>query len=158
MKGIFIKTKGGLVPHEESEETVGWFNGLAIGQVVSVEAVKPRNWHFLKKYFALLNIAFDHWQQPIIEVNVGGQMVKPKKNYNRFRKDLTILAGHFHTVFRLDGSFRVEADSISFAKMEEEDFNNLYQQTITVLLDKVYGSGFDQEKIDNMVNEYLSFS
>jgi len=61
-------------------------------------------------------------------------------------------------VVRLDESVRVEADSISFANMTEEIFAELYNQSINVLLKRVYKSELSKEELDNTVNQYLSFT
>ena len=151
----FIKNENGLVP--ANEEASLWFGKIKAGQVISVEAKKTRNYHFLKKYFALLNLAFDNWKAPEIQVEIGGKFIKPEKNFNRFRKDLTILCGYYETVFRLDGSYRIEPLSISFAKMEEEEFAELFQKTITVLIEYVY-KGHSIAEVEKMVDLYLGFA
>lgn len=155
MKGHFIKNQNGLVPANQEAEL--WFGKIKSGQVISVEAKKTRNWLFLKKYFALLNVAFDNWNPPNIQVDVGGKSIQPEKNFDRFRKDLTILCGYYETVFRLDGTYRIEPLSISFAKMEEEEFSVLFQKTITVLIEYVY-TDFSVEDVEKMVDAYLNFA
>ena len=82
----------------------------------------------------------------------------PEKNFDRFRKDVAILAGFYDIVIRLDGSTRIEAKSISFSKMDQEEFDRLYQRTIDVFLKHIYGKDMTKEEIDELVEKYLSFA
>ena len=81
----------------------------------------------------------------------------PTKNFDRFRADLTILAGFYDTTVRLDGSVRVEPRSISFAKMSAEEFSDLYSRTIDVLIKHVYKQDMNPEKLNQVVESYLRF-
>jgi hypothetical protein len=155
LKVYLQKNHAGLIP--VSPEAKDWFDKLKEGQFITVDAAKTRNYMLLRKYFALLNIAYDNWKQPENQVKVAGQMVTPAKNFEQFRGDLTLLCGYYETVFRLDGGFRHVPKSISFANMSEEDFNKLYQTTITVLIEYVYPTlGVDDVK--EIVDTYLTFA
>ncbi len=147
-----IKTMAGLMPADTS--TQDWYNKIKTGSAISVKAKTIRNYKFLKKYFALLNIGFDHWTPGEINSKYG----TPEKNFDRFRKDVAILCGFYDIVVRLDNSTRPEARSISFAAMEEEEFEDLYSKTIDVFLKHLYGAGMDAKEIDRIVNEYLQFA
>ena len=149
---ILTKTLNGLIPADEP--TSVWYQKLKIGESVHGKFAKYRNVGFHRKYFALLNIAFDNWNPSEINSKYG----VPEKNFDRFRADVTILAGYYHTTVRLDGSVRVEPKSISFASMSQEEFEGLYSSTINVLLKYVYGSGMTAEEIDRIVDEYLRFT
>lgn len=147
MKLYFTKTKTGLAPADE--EAREWYEKIKIGRSLSFDIKEVRNHQFLKKYFALITVAYDNWEPPRLSVKVGGEMVTPEKNFDRFR--------NYDTVFRLDGSYRIEPRSISFGKMTEEEFDKLYQATITVLIEQMWQKlGFDD--VDKMVNIYLGFS
>ena len=152
MKIILNKTLSGFVPADT--KTAEWHAKLKPGQSVWGDFTKIRNYKFLKKYFALLNIGFDNWNPGEINSKYG----IPEKNFDQFRDDCTIKAGYFYIVARIDGSIRVKPKSISFAKMEEEEFSELYSKTIDVLLKYVYGTGMDAEKINEIVESYLRFT
>jgi hypothetical protein len=149
---ILIKTLSGLMPGDPDSET--WYQKIKVGTAISVETHTIRNYQFLKKYFALLKIGYDNWNPGKINSKYG----EPKKNFERFRKDIAILSGHFEIVIRLDGTSRPEADSISFAKMSEEDFEKLYNETINIFLDRIYDKDMTSEKLDEIVTQYLSFA
>ena len=112
-----------------------------------------RNVAFHRKYFALLNIGFDNWEPGEINSKYG----VPEKNFKRFREDIAIMCGYFHLVTRLDKTCRPEADSISFAKMDQETFADLYSKTIDVLIKHVYRQEIDADKLNEIVESYLQF-
>jgi len=146
-----IKTLSGLMPGDKT--TQDWYAKIKAGDTVHGKFSKVRNPAFHRKYFALLNIAFDTWEPGEINSKYG----RPEKNFDAFRKDLAILSGFYEIVIRLDGSTRIEAKSISFASMNEEEFETLYSNTIDVLLKRVYGKNMTREEIDEAVDKYLSF-
>lgn len=148
-----LKTPGGFAPADP--DTQEFHSKLKLGESIHGEFKRLRNAAFHRKFFALLNYAFDAWEPPELETKWGD----PEKSFDRFRKDVTILAGYYHNVFRLDGSFRIEADSISFGSMDNETFSRLYQNVITVLIKRIPAMGrMSAEEVDEVVNKILEFS
>lgn len=152
MNVILTKTLHGMIPGDE--RTNDWYVKLKLGDSVHGDFTKFRNIGFHRKYFALLNVAYDNWTPGKIESKYG----TPEKNFDRFRADLTILAGFYETTIRLNGETRIEPKSISFGAMGQEEFEDLYSKTIDVLLKYVYGSKMTRQDIDKLVNIYLSFT
>ena len=120
---------------------------------VSVEARTVRNYNFLKKWFALLNVGFENWSPATLDSKYG----IPEKNFDRFRADVIILCGFYDNVVMIDGSVRIEPKSVSFAKMTEEQFADLYSKTIDVMLKYIYDAEMTAEELDKTVNQYLNF-
>ena len=152
MEVNLIKTLSGLVPDDPESET--WYNKLKRGDVIHADFRKYRHPVFHRKYFALLNIGYENWQPGEINSKYG----VPEKNFERFRKDIAILSGYFDLVIRLDGTSRPEAQSISFGKMDQEEFEKLYSKTIDILIKNVYGSSLDADGLNDIVNKYLQFA
>jgi hypothetical protein len=149
-----IKPRTYIVNDEDGEE---WDNGNKIGENFTGMFRKSRNLAFHRKYFALLKISFDAWEPDLsgMGTKYGKQI---EKNFERFRKDIVILCGYYSTVVRLDGSVRVEADSISFSKMDEHAFKDLYSKTLDLLIKNVYGrENMTEERMEQLVNTYLGF-
>ena len=146
-----IKPMTYAVADEESQE---WDKTIKIGQTVYHDWKKRRQLWKHRKYFALLKIGFDNWTPGEISEKFG----RPEKNFERFRKDVAILAGYYQTVIRLDGSTRIIAKSISFSKMDQVKFDDLYSKTIDIFLKRIYGSDWDAKRIEEAVENYLSFS
>jgi len=152
MKIRLIKTLSGLVPFDP--DTEAWYQKMKVGAVSEHESTVMRNPGFFRKYFALLNIGFGNWNPGEINSKYG----VPIKNFDRFRKDVAILCGFYEIVDRLDGTAKPEAKSISWAKMEEPEFQDLYSKTIDLFLRKIYDKDMTAEKLDIIVNKYLNFS
>ena len=145
-----VKMSGVLIPaDEEAREAI---SKMKPRQMVRVKYTTPRNYGFHRKWFALLNIGFDNWNPP------DNEKTGAVKSFDRFRRDITILAGHYNVVVRLNGTTRVEAKSVSFAKMTQEEFEALYSTTIDVLIKQVYHSKMKPEELNRIVEEYLSFA
>ena len=116
---------GILVPADQ--KSCDFVNKLINNDVITSNFVKPRNYLFHKKWFALVKFAFDHWQPANLENSKWADVI-PEKNFDRFREDITILCGAFVS------TIRIEAKSISFAKMNEEQFQKLFESTKMVIL------------------------
>ena len=127
MEIILQKLNGALHPINDIERKK--LESFKHAEGVRVKMTRVRNYQFLKKYFALLNLAFDYWEPPD---NLVGE-----KNFERFRKDIIILAGYYEQYVRVDGSTRVEPKSIAFGSMSEDDFADLYTKTIDAIIKHV---------------------
>ena len=97
---------------------------LKIGETYKVKYSKPRNYAFHKKYFALLNLAFENQER--------------YDCFEAFRDAVTMQAGHFDSHTSLAGTLVYKPKSISFSKMGcEIEFGKLYNRTINVILQYV---------------------
>lgn len=148
---VVIKTQGGyLIPADDaSREVVAKWK---LGQGVRVEAVKIRNYKFHKKFFAMLDIGFDAFDSPEQEYK-GLPVVKNRK---RFRKDCIIAAGFYDLVVDLNGAAHAEAKSISFASMDNDEFELVYSAVADVLLQKVLRN-YTRDDLDRVVDEIMGF-
>ena len=115
----------------------------------------PRNGKFHRKYFALLNLGFDSWEPDRKHKSYKGREVA--KNFERFREDITILAGYYFQTFDLQGRMVLKAQSISFANMDDVEFERLYSAVVDVLLREVCKNYKNRAEIDRVVNELVGF-
>lgn len=152
---ISLKKVSDLMIIPEDQNSAEFISNLKTGQVITAEFKKPRNYRFHKKYFALLNFAYENWE-PLEFQDSKWQGITPEKSFERFRKDLIILSGHYEAVYRVDGSIRIEPKSIAFANMDEEQFNELYDATINVILKKIL-KNYTKQDLQNVLNELESF-
>ncbi len=132
-------------------------NRVKNGALMLADVRQPRNAKFHRKFFALLNFAFDYWEPQPVELD--GEIVTPEKNFERFRKDITILAGYRVMVVNIKNEVRYEAQSISFAEMDETEFNELYRAVFNtvwrLVLSRVHG--MTEQVAENTINQLLSF-
>ena len=111
---------------------------LKVNTEYQCEIKKPRNYQFHKKYFALIKMIYDNQERYI--------------NIDHLRKDLTIEAGFYTQRENLKGELVYEANSVSFAKMNQEEFDNLYSKTLDAI---VKNFNFDKQDIIDNVEQYF---
>lgn len=120
------------------------------GEIALVDVVVPRNPRFHRKFFALLKIGFDAWDPGLTH---DGQPVA--KDFEQFREDVTIMAGHYVQTWTLEGEMRLRAKSISFAAMDDEEFERVYSSVADVLLTRVLKGYKDRAELDRVVEHIL---
>jgi hypothetical protein len=146
---------GSLAP--ATDEDAEALRKIKTGAAVRVEVKQIRNYKFLQKWFTLAKFAFDIWSERMPAIEYKGQPVRP--SFDRFRKDLIILTGHYDATYNARGEVRLEAKSISFASMSEDEFEKLYSETINVILLKILnGSGMTEEQLRSHVEEVLRYT
>ena len=152
---LLIKSpQGYLIP--SGDEDIEKVRRFKVGAVIRCEVAQVRNYEFHKKWFALVKIAFDAWAETATRPQWKGEDVLP--NFDRFRRDLTVLAGFYKPVFNVRGELRMEPESISFAKMTPERFEELYSQTINVILEKILPKGqFTEAALRDLVDAVMRF-
>lgn len=134
MELIFQKGSTGLLP--ACEEAAEWLAKKKLGATILVEPREVRNGAFFRKWWALVKLGYDYWAENVETLEYKGANVLP--NFERFRKDVTILAGFYRPVTNIRGEVRLEAESLKWARMTEERFTQLYDATITALLQQVF--------------------
>lgn len=125
------------------------------GELAKVEMVIPRNGKFHRKFFALLSVGFSHWQSGRKHKTFKGQPVE--KNFDTFREDITVLAGFYEQHFDVRGRMVLKAKSISFAKMDDAEFERLYNAVADVLLENVLTTYAGRAELDEVVSRIMSF-
>ena len=127
------KTDKGLTPLYNSGYDS--YQKLKIGWEGEVTFKQPRNISFHRKYFALINMAFENQEK--------------FNNVIHYRKYLTCKAG-FYTAYETDKGTFIEADSISFASMDEIQFAELYSKMLDVIIKELGITG--EEVAQNIVD------
>jgi hypothetical protein len=145
---------GALAPvnEEEAEKT----KKLKPAAWLRCEVKQMRNAKFFRKWWVLAKYAYDVWQETIPTMEYRGQRVQP--NFERFRKDLTIMAGYYEPIFDIKGELRVVAKSLAWASMLEDEFEKLYSATINAVLTKVLANpALNEEQLRTYVDQVLEF-
>jgi len=107
---------------------------------------------------ALFSYAFSIWEPPENKANnlIKLSGITPDKSFDRFRKDLTILAGYYDATYRLNGEVRFEAKSLSFAKMSEDEFEELYKKLIDVIVKHVLNN-YSEDDLEEVLENIEAF-
>lgn len=102
-----------LVPADD--ESMERFKKLKKAEVYECNVKEFRNYDFHKKYFALISLAFENQEH--------------YKNIDQFRKIMEMKAGYFEDVITDKGIVYLPK-SISFAKMPQSEFEELYSKVL----------------------------
>ena len=143
MKINLLNTSRGLVPmydydYDEKKK-------LRIGEVYCAEVRLQRNYEFLKKYFALINCAWECLNEKQTEFF---------KDINNFRKTMELNAGHCETIYSIERKeFIEQVLSISFDKMDNDEFESLYNRVFDVIL-KYPLKNISQEDFINNLSKF----
>jgi hypothetical protein len=101
------------------------------GESYEIEIKLQRNAAFHGKVFAFFNFCFDCWASDREFMDEAGQ-------FDVFRKNLTVLAGYYDQYYTISGEMRVEAKSLSYASMEQEEFEQCYSALINAALVHIF--------------------
>ena len=150
MKVNLIKQGQALMPATPSDEDK--ITSIKSGKFLEADIKQKRNLKFHRKFFAMLNIGFEAFEPE--QKDYKGQIAV--KNFDRFRKDVIILAGFYDATYDIQGNLKLEAKSISFGKMEDDEFNKVYNACCNVLLLKVLHN-YTREDLDSVVEQLTRF-
>jgi hypothetical protein len=157
MKGYFRKMPGGtLVP--DNDETVAYLQKIKTGAVLSGEFVQPRNYKFLSKTMCLFQYCFEVFAEQMEESMVEYKGLKAEPSLDRFRKDLTILAGHYTATFDITGALKLEAKSLSYGKCSEQEAERIYSDVINAALKQVFKLSMTEQELKLVVDQILGYA
>lgn len=152
---VLVKTLNGALAPADTEASA-FIEKLKTGQGVRATVRKARNVKFHRKAFALFKLAFEAWE-PTTPLEYQGLPVA--KDFDRFRKDMTILAGFYKAVYNARGEVRLEAESLSFSGMDDERFGQVFRAVLSVVWNRVLrAAGYaSEEEVERVVNELMRF-
>lgn len=142
MELLALNTSEGLKPcyDEDYDEK----KKLKLGKIYKVRITEPRNVDFHRKYFKLINTAWEYQNEAVCK--------HFNNNVDCFRKTVEIAAGHCDTVFNIKLKEWVDIPkSISFDKMDEFQFREHYEAVKKVLF-SVFLRDIKEEDFENFLN------
>lgn len=144
MKLNVICTAHGLVP--VSDDDFDEKKRLKIGQVYECDVKALRNVGFHKKAFALLNAVWS-----LMDENQQAAW----RSKDGFRAYLTVAAGYYDVFYNpITGSFNEYPKSWSFDKMDEAEFNGLYERMKDVIYKVVFKGKLTEEVFNNVLRNF----
>lgn len=148
MKITVTKQPGGiLVPADD--RAADSLNKFKTGEQYEIEIKLTRNPQFHRKVFAFFNFCYEHW----CASGTNHELMTDTAQFDVFRKNLTVLAGYYDEFASIRGSIRVEAKSLAYASMSQEEFSECYSALINAAIKHVFGKTTDQ----NVINQLYSF-
>jgi len=136
MKILVVKNHRGLVPVYDSDYEL--YAKIPMNEEFEIEYTKKRNLKFHKKIFALYKLAFENQSD--------------YRSLDDMRRDISIVSGFYDEVVnKISGEVIQIAKSISFAKMDETEFSELYEKTKDTISKWL---GIDNETIENEIMQF----
>lgn len=146
MKIEMIKHPGGvLCPASDME--LEKLNKFKTNEHYEIDIKLTRNPKFLRKAMLFFKYCFNYWSG-----NEVHAYCSEKEQFDRFRKDLTILAGFYIQSVRINGTIRVEAESLAFSSMSEERFHECYIALTNAAMKHIFKSADE-----SIYNELMGF-
>lgn len=133
-----------LLPLDEREKEA--LKSLKTGEQYEIEIIRTRNPAFHRKVFAFFNFCFEHWAADKTE----WAFFDERKQFDTFRKNLTVLAGYKEVSYTIDGRVRVEAQSLSYGNMDQAEFELCYSALINAALKHIFGNTRDEQIINRL--------
>ena len=139
-----LKQAGGsLIPFDDREAFR--MDRFKTGECYEIDIKLRRNSKFHGKVFAFFNYCYEFWKE-----QTRYQFACDKTQYDAFRKDLTIRAGFFNDIWDLHGNVSVEAKSLAFDSMEQEEFEHCYEALINAAMSTIFEGLDDQDYYDKL--------
>lgn len=123
-----------LIPEYDSDHES--ISKLRSGITYKFVVTAPRNYEFLKKFFALLNLCFQNQDK--------------YTNFDHLRAVLIMKAGYYQTIQTDKGTIYLP-DSISFSNCDEIKFQEIYNRVldqVCIMLDTAK---------EDIINELINF-
>lgn len=140
---IFCKvTAQGLIPMYDSDYDEK--QRLREGSVVKCSITLPRNYEFHKKFFALVRLTFQNLPERLhLMLNIHSE--------DDMLACLKLDLGYANIVYHGSRAV-VVTKSISFASMDQHEFETFYDRCIDTILNKYLPGTTRQEIVDEIVN------
>lgn len=140
MDTFLKKTYSGFEPAPGFEDD---FDNYKYGDLIRAKLFKVRNPLFHSKYFALLKLAFQNQYE--------------FDDFNDFREALLVNAGFWVWYKKYDGTMDKRAKSISFSKMDEGEFQGVFNKLVDQAMNMIANGDFTNEDRDNLISEIINF-
>ncbi|MBE6199780.1 MAG: DUF1367 family protein [Rikenellaceae bacterium] len=135
-------TEQGLVPMYDSD--LEEKRRLKIGDTVLCKISRPRNYEFHKKFFALVRLTYENLPE---RLHYMLSIWSEEDLLTCLKLDLGLATTVYH-----GGKEFIKTGSISFAAMDNSEFENFYQRTIDVILNKYLRGTDKQALLEEIVN------
>lgn len=142
-------TANGLIPLDEYDRNLK--NKLRIGHDYKVEVTVPRNLRFHRKFFALLNLTYNNLPEQFTTPNNRTAYIP---SVEALLMALKIDLG-LYDIIEVQGRKLIKLHSISFAKMDNAQFERFYDLAIMAILSK-YLPGLDKNSLLQEVENNIS--
>jgi len=136
MKTTFIKQPGGvLIPADDMEAAK--MERFKTGDYLEIDIKVHRNPRFHNKVFAFFRFCFAHWRGVV-------EFKDEVSQFEVFRNHLTVLAGYYNEFVNINGEIRIEAKSLSYSSMKQDEFEQCYSALINAAMKHIFRTTDEQ--------------
>lgn len=114
-----------FAPADEAAEKV--MSRVGRGQCVYAEVKRARNPGFHRKFMKMLRLAYDN--QAFYS------------SFESFRREVVMRCGYAQAHVHIDGTRSMTPESISFDSMDQDTFETLYEEAISVICEDFVATG-----------------
>ena len=139
---IKIQGAGFICASDEDAEKSNRFKN---GEQYEADFKLTRNPQFHRKVFAFMQFCFNYWQNE-------NDYQSERTSFDVFRANLSVLAGYSEKYYSIDGSVRVEAKSLSYGNLSQDDFEEFYSAIIKAAIGTIF-----QDADENTINQLYNF-
>lgn len=159
-----VKTgQGGFVGYTQDDQKAyvkhrEKMKGMEAGEFLKVKVTFPRNLPFHKKFMAMVRFGFEQWEPEKARKRLTYKGVPIAKSFKQFRKDMLILAGYAVATYDAKGRVKLEARSISFDSMEEDEFQEVYGAVYEAIYERIFvAKGYTRESFNEVLAKFEHF-
>ena len=116
------------------------------GEIYEIELKRTRNPAFHRKVFAFFKFCFNHW----VADKTEWEHFDERKQFDTFRKHLTVLAGFYESTYNIKGDLRIEAQSLSYGNMEQAEFESCYKALISAAIKHIFNDSTDENTLNQL--------
>lgn len=156
MAECFLVKRLGPVLTPADNDAKELLDKLPVGQSIRCKITRVRNLKFHNKYMAMVRFAYDYFEAPELPDPKYAKYA-PEKNFDAFRKELIVRAGYYVATYKIDGSVRIDAQSMAIENMSAEEFDKLYDATLQVILNQLC-TKLSQQEVENAIEGILNFA
>lgn len=110
---------------------------LKLGEDYQVEVTNPRNVGYHRRFFAMLN--------------VGHENTSLDMPFDTYRKYMIVKAGFF-TAYQTPKGIYYDPNSISFASMSQDEFEEVYSRVLDKVIEDV---GLEREDVERQLINFM---
>ena len=118
---------------------------IGVGDILKYSVTKPRNIQFHKKYFAMIDCIHRSMDEGLSEIYPIPE---------NLRYVIMILIGQFDIIILPDGTQNKKPKSISFASMDDLEFQKIYPDSLDAGL-KYFLKKMNKEEFEKEIQSFL---
>ncbi len=157
MKLYLRKLPGGMLVADD-DESAAKLQKLPAGVGLGVSLKEERNYKFLQKTMTLFTYCFEHFSEAMEDCHLEWRGMKAAPCKEEFRKNLTILAGHYTVTITIAGKVKPVAKSLSYENCTEEEAQQIYNDVINAALKYVYQLRVSEQELKKIVDTILGYA